>query len=177
MQLNRNMLREKQLLLQKFTHMKNLFNRALAAWKLKSLVMTLVACTFVFSACANNEKIISFSELPLQAQQLVEQHFLKADISVITMDREFLDIDYKVRFSNGSKVEFDKNGELTKADCGMQPVPDAILPEPVRQYVATYFPNDYVTEWKKDDFRWKAELSNKLELIFNRNYQYVGLDD
>lgn len=144
--------------------------------KRKSFLMALIACSLSFTSCSK-DGIIPFSQLPQQAQQIVEQHFRDAEISVVMKDKDFLHTEYEVRFNNGNKVEFDKNGELTKADCCTQPVPDAILPEPVKQYVLTNFPNDYVTEWSKDDLHWKAELSSKLELIFSRKYQYVGLDD
>lgn len=139
--------------------------------------MAFVACLFTFSACANEGRIIAFSELPQNAQTVINTHFDAGGVSVITMDKDLLDTDYEVRFTNGTKVEFDENGELTKVDCGLQRVPDALLPEPVRQYVAAQFPKDFVTEWGKDDLRWKAELSNKLDLIFNRNFEFVGIDD
>ena len=145
--------------------------------KLKSFLMALVAYSFSFTACTAGEKVITYPELPLDAQRLIEKYFQKADVSVVIMDREAIFVEYEVRFTNGTKVEFDKNGELTKVDCGLQRVPDALLPEPVQQYVAAQFPKDFVTEWSKDDFRWKAELSNHLELVFNRKFEYVGLDD
>ena len=145
--------------------------------KLKSFLMALVACSFSFSACAKEEKLIDFVELPLQAQKVINTHFNPNEVTVVIMDDDFLETDYKVRFTNGAKVEFDKKGELTKADCGLERVPDALLPEPVRQYVAAKFPKDFVTEWSKDDSRWKAELSNHLELVFNRKFEFVGLDD
>lgn len=139
--------------------------------------MALVACSLSFCACAKEEKLIAFLELPLQAQNVINTHFNPNEVTVVIMDKDILDTEYEVRFTNGTKVEFDKNGELTKVDCGLQRVPDALLPEPVRQYVAAQFPKDFVTEWSKDDFRWKAELSNHLELVFNRKFEYVGLDD
>ncbi|MBQ1859111.1 MAG: PepSY-like domain-containing protein [Paludibacteraceae bacterium] len=145
--------------------------------RLKSFLMALVASTFSFSACAKEETVVAFAELPQQAQSVINTHFNPNDVSVITMEKDILDTEYDVRFSNGTKVEFDKSGELTKVDCGQQRVPDALLPEPVRKYIAAQFPKDFVTEWSKDDFRWKAELSNRLELIFNRKFEYVGLDD
>lgn len=128
------------------------------------------------SACAHDQ-LISFEQLPANAQAFVTTHFSAAEVSVVVMDKDLLDTDYEVRLQNGTKLEFEGNGDLKKVDCGYQRVPDAILPEPVKQCVAAKFPNSYVTEWKLDDWHWKAELNNGLELVFSRTYEFVGIDD
>ena len=51
------------------------------------------------------------------------------------------------------------------------------FPEIVRQQVAAQFPQAVIVEWGKDDWGWKAELNNKLELKFNGKYQMTGIDD
>ena len=145
--------------------------------RLKSFLMALVAYSFSFTACTAGEKVITYPELPLDAQRLIEKYFQKADVSVVIMDKEAIFVEYEVRLTDGTKIEFEKNGELKKIDCGTKAVPETLLPEPVRQYVKNQFPKDFVTEWSKDDFRWKAELSNHLELVFNRKFEFVGLDD
>ncbi|MBQ7996948.1 MAG: PepSY-like domain-containing protein [Paludibacteraceae bacterium] len=142
----------------------------------KTLLNALLVLTTCFTACAN-EKVIPYPEMPLQAQRLIEAHFSKADVSVVMMDRELLSTDYEVRLNDGTKVEFDKSGELTKIDCGTKAVPEALIPEAVRTYVKTNFPNTFITEWGKDDRRWKAELNNGLDLEFSSKYEFVRIDD
>ena len=39
------------------------------------------------------------------------------------------------------------------------------------------FPQAVIVEWGKDDWGWKAELNNQLELKFNSKYQLIGIDD
>jgi hypothetical protein len=142
----------------------------------KTLLNALLVLTTCFTACAN-EKVIPYLEMPLQAQKLIETHFSKADVSVVMMDRELLYTDYEVRLNDGTKAEFDKDGELTKIDCGTKAVPEALIPEAVRTYVKTNFPNTFITEWGKDDRRWKAELNNGLDLEFNSKYEFLRIDD
>jgi hypothetical protein len=142
----------------------------------KTLLNALLVLTTCFTACAN-EKVIPYLEMPLQAQKLIETHFSKADVSVVMMDRELLYTDYEVRLNDGTKAEFDKDGELTKIDCGTKAVPEALIPEAVRAYVKTNFPNTFITEWGKDDRRWKAELNNGLDLEFNSKYEFLRIDD
>ena len=142
----------------------------------KTLLNALLVLTTCFTACAN-EKVIPYLEMPLQAQKLIETHFSKTDVSVVMMDRELLYTDYEVRLNDGTKAEFDKDGELTKIDCGTKAVPEALIPEAVRTYVKTNFPNTFITEWGKDDRRWKAELNNGLDLEFNSKYEFLRIDD
>ena len=142
----------------------------------KTILSALFVLTTCFTACAN-EKVIPYLEMPPQAQQLIEAHFNKADVSLVMMDSELLSTDYEVRLTDGTKVEFDKDGELTKIDCGPKAVPEALVPEAVRAYVTTNFPNTFITEWGKDDYRWKAELSNGLDLEFNSKYEFIRIDD
>lgn len=142
----------------------------------KSILSALLVLTTCFTACAN-EKVIPYLEMPLPAQRLIEAHFSKADVSLVMMDRELLRTEYEVRLNDGTKVEFDGDGELTKIDCGAKAVPEALIPELVRQYVKANFPNAFITEWGKDDRGWKAELSNGLDLEFNSKYEFLRIDD
>ena len=93
------------------------------------------------------------------------------------MDKGLLDCDYDIKFNDGRSLEFNKAGELTKVDCQQTEVPSALIPERVRQYVKANFPNAFITEWSKDDRRWKAELNSGLDLEFNSNYEFVRIDD
>ncbi len=145
--------------------------------RLKSFLMALVAYSFSFTACTAGEKVITYPELPLDAQRLIEKHSQKADVSVVIMDKEAIFVEYEVRLTDGTKLEFEKNGEFKKIDCGSKAVPEALVPEAVRSYVKTSFPNTLITEWGKDDRRWKAELSNGVDLLFDKKYQFVGIDD
>ena len=142
----------------------------------KTILRALLVLTTCFTACVN-EKVIPYLEMPPRAQQLIEAHFNKADVSLVLMDRELLSTDYEVRLIDGTTVDFNKYGELTKIDCDTRPVPEALVPEVVRAYVTTNFPNTFITEWGKDDCRWKAELSNGLDLKFNGKYELVRIDD
>ena len=142
----------------------------------KTFLTALLVLTTCFTACSG-EKVISYLEMPLPAQRLIEAHFSKTDVSVVMMDRELLSTDYEVRLNDGTKVEFDGDGELYKIDCGTKAVPEALIPEVVRSYVATNFPNAFITEWGRDDRRWKAELNNGLDLEFNNKYEFLRIDD
>ncbi len=137
----------------------------------------LLSLMMLSSACARNEQVISFEQLPPKAQTFLKNSFAVEEISYVMHEKEGLDEEYEVKFASGAKLEFDKTGGFKKVDCGLLAVPDGIVPEAVVNYVKTKFPKEYITEWGKDDRHWKAELSNGLDLLFDKDYKYVGMDD
>ena len=53
---------------------------------------------------ADNDQVITFDRLPATAQAMLKQNFADKTPLVITADWD----DYKVMYTNGDKVEFDK---------------------------------------------------------------------
>ena len=143
----------------------------------KSLFVAMMAFVCSLSACADSDQLITFAQLPAAAQATVKQYFDEANVAFCTMDREWFGKEYKVQFNDGSEIKFEGDGSLHKVDCKFRAVPDALIPEVVRQQVAAQFPQAIIVEWGKDDRGWKAELNNKLELKFNSKYQMIGVDD
>jgi len=143
----------------------------------KMLFAALVAISSVFNACADNDRIITFAQLPAAAQATVQQYFDVTTIAYVKLDDEVFGDKYEVRFNDGKEIDFENDGSLRKIDCKYAAVPDALVPEVVRQQVAASFPQAFIVEWGKDDWGWKAELNNKLEIKFNRKLEMIGLDD
>ena len=142
----------------------------------KFFIVAFVAVCCSFTACAHDQ-IIPYAQLPVAAQQVVRTHFDEANVAYVTMDREVFGKEYAVRLNDGTEIKFEKDGSVNKVDCQFQAVPEALIPAIVLQQVKAQFPNAFIVEWGKDDWGWKAELSNQLELKFNSKYQMTGVDD
>lgn len=143
----------------------------------KSFLVAFSVALFSLSACADHDQLITFAQLPAPAQALVQQHFDPALVSFVTKDREWFGFEYNVRLNDGTELKFENDGSLHKVDCQYRAVPDALVPEIVRQQVQGVAPQTVIVEWGKDDRGWKAELSNKLEIKFDRNLRMIGVDD
>ena len=137
-------------------------------------VVLIALCSL--TACAN-EQVIPFDQVPEPAKAIVAAHFDASQIAYVTLDKGLLDAEYDVKFNDGRSLEFNKAGELLKVDCKQTEVPAALIPEAVRAYVKANFPNAFITEWSKDDRRWKAELNSGLDLEFNNKYEFIRIDD
>lgn len=138
------------------------------------LLLAAICCTL--TSCAK-DRLITFAELPQTAQNIVQTHFDVNQVSYVTEDVELLGKEYELRLTDGTKLEFKNDGSLKKIDCQYSPVPEALVPAQVLEQVKAKFPQNFIIEWGEDDWGWKAELNNKLELKFNRNFDFVGIDD
>lgn len=145
---------------------------------MKKLFCSILLMAFALSlnACTDG-KPISFQQLPQNAQTIINQHFGQEMVMLVKLDREGMRAEYEVKLKDGSDMEFDSKGNLTKIDCKQSQVPDGLVPENVVAYVKTNYPDAFITEWAKDDLRWKAELNNSLELVFNKNGEFLRYDD
>ena len=142
----------------------------------KTFFVAMMAVVCSLSACANDQ-IITYAQLPAAAQQLVQANFAVENVAYVLLDREIFGNEYEVRFNDGTELKFESDGSLKKVDCKYMAVPEALIPPVVLQQVKAQFPQVFIVEWGKDDWGWKAELSNKLELKFNRQLQMIGIDD
>ena len=122
---------------------------------------------------ADNDQVISFDRLPATAQAMLKQNFADKTPLVITADWD----DYKVMYTNGDKVEFDKKGNWRDIECKTSQVPAALIPAQIVANVNATFPGATITEIDQDRRGYSVKLSNGLELEYNRSFQIVELDD
>lgn len=156
-------------------------------FQMKKVIISILFVAFVFSleSCTRERisdsstkgRIVSVDQLPLNAVTVLTMYFSMEEILFVELDKDDFTIEYEVTLRNGTELTFDSQGNLTGIDCHWQRVPDGLVPEKVRAYVTANHPNAFITEWERDDFRWKAELNIGLELVFNNNGDFIRYDD
>lgn len=126
----------------------------------------------------DNDKVITFKELPNPAQEFITKNLADRQVARVEKDAEFLKTEYKVRFSDGLKIEFDKNGAWDKIESKVNPIPAKIVPAQINQYVNANYPNVGIVEIDKDidDKKVEVKLANKIELVFSLEYQFLYID-
>lgn len=124
-----------------------------------------------------DDKQISFAELPAKAQQFIQTHYPNSEVTFATMDRDIYSTDYDVRLSCGTKIEFDGDGEWTEVDCHRQAVAKAIVPEQIESYVANNYPSQAVCEIQRGHRGWDVKLTSGLELEFDSSFRLMDIDD
>jgi len=142
---------------------------------MKKTVFILLA--FLLTMCmpmmADNDRVITFDQLPQTAQTMLKTHFADKVPLVITVDWD----DYKVMYQSGEKVEFDKKGNWKDLDCKVSAVPTALIPEQIKTHVKATFPGTTIIKLDRDRRGYDVKLNNGLELEYNKQFQVVDIDD
>jgi len=142
-------------------------------------LMTLTFCLFLLTIItkADNDKPVTLQELPQKAQEFIKQVFPKKEISYAKLEKDLWEKKYDVVFTNGEKVEFNKNGEWEEVDCKFSVVPNNIIPQPIQELLSKQYPQAKVLKIERDSKGYEVKLSNRLEIKFNQNFQIVDIDD
>lgn len=123
------------------------------------------------------DKIIPASQLPAAATTFINDYFPGQTISYAKLDREFSGTRYEVRLNNGVELDFDKNGTWDKVDCNYSAVPAKLVPASIANYVKANFAGASIVKIDKERYGYDIELSNDLELKFNKKGQLMSIDD
>lgn len=136
-------------------------------------------CLFVVSvnAVASNDKPIEVSQLPQTAQQVLKKDFSKMKIALAKMESGLFDTSYDIIFTNGDKVEFDRNGNWTELKCKYSQVPARLIPAAISSYVKKNYPSTKVLEIERDRNEYDVKLSNGIEITFNKKFQVIDIDN
>ncbi len=86
-------------------------------------------------------------------------------------------IEYKVVLASGTEVEFDSKGDWTEVDANTAAVPQDIVPAKIKSYVQKSFPDNKIVQIKKDKKGYEIELTNGIEVKFNKNADFIKIDD
>ena len=109
--------------------------------------------------------------------KFVGQYFPKSNILMVNTEWD----EYEVRLSDGTQLEFNRSCEWKKIDCehsSVYPtVPSELIPEQISTYVNTNFADQGIVKIEKKRRGWDIELSNELEINFNKNFVVTKIDD
>ncbi|MBP3228768.1 MAG: PepSY-like domain-containing protein [Bacteroidaceae bacterium] len=145
--------------------MKNILPAALVAVAL----LTSVATSCRATATAPDS-------LPQAARTVISKHFSGKQAVFVKQETEWTRRFYIVVLDDGSKIEFDSRGEWTEIDCATGSVPDALVPAPILAYVRKHFPQCVITEIERDARGYEVDLSNGVDIDFDRHFRVREID-
>ena len=134
------------------------------------LLMAVVMC---MSVKADDDRVITYQQLPQNAQEFLKQHFSKLVPLVVTMDWD----DYTIMYETGEKIEFNKQGEWKDIDCRASHVPAVLIPQQIKSSVQQSFPGTTIIKIDRNRRGYEVKLNNGLEVEFSRNFQVIDIDD
>ena len=137
------------------------------------LIMSIIGLTT--SAYADDDRPINPDALPSAATQFIKKHFQSSTINRAYIDDDVMDKDYTVYLNDGTKIEFDSNGKWKEVE-RRSSVPSAIVPAPISQYVKKNYPSCVIEKISQDRRGIEIELSNGLDIEFDKSYRVVEID-
>lgn len=139
------------------------------------MIFTLVA--LVASVARADDKPATIDNLPPKAKHFLKEYFPNVAVSLVTRDDDLLFAEYGVVLDNGAHIDFAASGEWQEVEMQQGSVPSGIIPQPVAESVRKNYPNAHIVRIERSRRSCEVELSNGLELTFDKHGRLRGIDD
>src|SRR5690606_16969400 len=106
----------------------------------------------------------------------VKQHFPNASITGIIKEQENKKDRFEVVLSDRTKLEFNEVKQVIAIDGGNNRLPDSVIPVKILVYVATNYPNQFITEWELEKDRQQVEITDGTDLEFDMEGNFLRID-
>lgn len=114
--------------------------------------------------------------LPASAKTLLNKYFAKTAVSHIKVDSNVFSTEYDVVLVDGTEIEFDKDGNWKEIECGGGQVPNALILNSIKNFVAKNYKNATINKIEKGKNKYEIRLSTGLELEFDRAGNFLRID-
>jgi len=143
----------------------------------KILLSALAVATLAVTPTMAEDVAITAQQLPQEAQKFLKEYFTQNKVAAAMHDRDVSDNDYTVILDDGTKIEFDAKGrwESVKSRVGKMPV--GVVPAKIQGYITAHYPTLGVEKIERKRYGYEVELTNDLDLKFDSNGRFVGIDD
>lgn len=145
--------------------------------KIAIFLLGLAAISLSLSAYAGDDRPVKFSDLPAAAQMFVNSNFGGVDVLLSKKDRGVMGATYEVMLSDGTKIDFDKEGQWVEVERKTAAVPAAIVPAEITAHIARQHGGATIIGIERDRRGYEVKLNNGLDVKFDRNYNMVDIDD
>lgn len=152
--------------------------------KMKRMMSVALMVLPMFMVACDKEVVLPVQDCPKEIKGYVAEHFPTDPIIQVIKDIDVVDLNYDVTLKSMTKLEFTRDSKVKKikAPWGEEAkLPDSVLPESIRKYVAENFPGTRIIEWQLDKkgttTYQEVELNTGIELIFDANGIFYRLGD
>ena len=132
----------------------------------------------ITASLADNDRPIALDKLPAAAQTFLKTHFADLTLAYAVEDPKFVGSEYEVTYTDRTEVDFRSNGEWSSVERRYAAVPASVVPTQISDYVAkSNFPNHYIKKIERNAYTWEIELSNGIEIKFDKDFRVIDIDD
>lgn len=137
-----------------------------------------VVAALAVAGSVETKKPVQADGLP-QAAQTFMATYCAGEVPVLVL-REYDDFrrSYEATLVDGTKIKFRRSGEWTSFESHARPVPAALVPAQVTEYLEANFPGAVVKEISRDRREIEVGLDNRVELTFDsKTFLLTDFDD
>ncbi|MBD3582792.1 PepSY-like domain-containing protein [Flavobacterium selenitireducens] len=129
----------------------------------------------VLSALSANAQLnkIKVSELPQPAQAFLSEHFKEYKIAQAYKESQIGEKGFEVKMTDGTEVEFTKDGKWREVDGNDKPIPTAFIDKKITSYIAKAYPGKKITHIDYGHKDIDVDLEGKLDLEFDKNGNFL----
>ena len=143
----------------------------------KILLSALAVATLAVTPTMAEDVAITAQRLPQEAQKFLKEHFSQNKVSAAMHDKDISDNDYTVILDNGTKIEFDSKGKWESVKSRTGKMPAGVVPVNIQGYITEHYPTSGIDKIERKRYGYEVELTNDLDLKFDSNGRFVGIDD
>lgn len=146
---------------------------------IKKVIMILIAVLGVSTAAmAKDTYARDASVLPKAAQTVLANNF-KAKVNIVKIDKDLGHVkDYEVILTDGTEITFDNDGNWKDVEIGTNgSIPKAFIPQAISDYVKANQPGQKIVGIEKERSGYEVELSNGVDMKFDKAGKFVRYDD
>lgn len=125
---------------------------------------------------AGHDHPIKVEQLPEKAQKFLTTYWNDVKVVKAEMDKDGLEVTYDVHLENNTKIEFDKKGEWKEIKNPMGEIPKGVIMQNILDYVANNYSDSRIVKIKKEHHHYEVELTNDIELKFNKKGKFKRID-
>lgn len=147
---------------------------------MKRVILTaIIACAIGVTAvsCGDDDVQTTSSQLATSSTSFLDTYFPNIGITKIELDVNSVDDYQEVTLVNGIKISFNAIGEWTEVDGNGQAIPTGFILPNIVEYVSTNYPNTAIEGIDKQVYGFAVDLVNGVELRFNQEGIFIGLDN
>ena len=140
---------------------------------IKKLVTLMAVAILIPTALSAEGRRIPFDSLPGEAVKFVKEYF--PTLKVLQVKAEY--DEYDVKLTDSVNLEFDRKGNWKEIKCRRSAVPDAVVPVLILSYIKGNYPGIPIMQIERSKWGYELQLAGDLELEFDRNCNFVRIDD
>ena len=123
--------------------------------------------TMLLAACDD-------TKIPARSKAFIDQFLPESSVVIVEMEEDGDGLEeYEVWVNDGTKIDFDLQGEWKVVARKKTGVPLSLIPQQIKDFVKTKYPNNVITKFSRKDYGYKLELSDDMDLRFNKQYQFM----